>query len=133
MEVKFLLKSGDALKPELVVPMLIARNPRVPEEPIIGYNVIEEIVKCGMETYPAVVTRALSEALSIDCKQIEALTQLLQTHNTDTREGFIRRRHVVIPAGKTKEVKCGVRASPLSTKQDVLFRAGWEPQVARWF
>lgn len=46
VEVKFLLKSGDALKPELVVPLLIARNPRVPEEPIIGYNVIEEIVKC---------------------------------------------------------------------------------------
>lgn len=42
VEVKFLLKSGDALKPELVVPMVIACNPRVPEEPIIGYNVIEE-------------------------------------------------------------------------------------------
>lgn len=65
VKVKFLLKSGDALK---LVLMLIAHNPRVPEEPIIGYNVIEEMVKGGMETYPAVITRALSEALSIDCK-----------------------------------------------------------------
>lgn len=68
VEVKFLLKSGDALKSGLFVPMLIARNPRVPEEPIIGLNVINEMIKCGMETYPAVITRALSEALSIDCK-----------------------------------------------------------------
>lgn len=65
---KFLLKSSDALKPELFVPMLIAHNPKVPEEPIIGYNMIDEMVKCGMETYPAGITRALSEALAIDCK-----------------------------------------------------------------
>lgn len=59
------------------------------------------------------------------------LTQLLQTSDTDTREGVVRvgQRHVVIPAGKKKEVKCGVRTSPLSTKQDVLFEPDGSP---RW-
>lgn len=41
VEVKFQLKSGDTIKPELLVPILIARDPKVPEEPIIGYNVIK--------------------------------------------------------------------------------------------
>lgn len=38
------------------------------------------------------------------------------------------RCHVVIPAGKTKEIKCGVRTSPLSIKQDVLFEPDGSPK-----
>lgn len=131
VEVEFQLKSGDTVKPELLVPVLIARDPEVPEEPIIGYNVIKELVRCGMVNYPDVTTKALSEALSIDCKRIEVLTQLLQSSDTDNQEGVVKigRQHVVIPAGRTKEVKCCVRTSLLPIKQEVLFELdgtqGW--------
>lgn len=130
VEVKFQLKSGDTLNPELHVPVLIARDPKVPAEPIIGYNVIEELVKCGMEKQPDVTTKAVSEAFSFDCNRVEVLTQLLQTSDIDTKEGVVRvgRRHAVIPAGKTKKVKCSVRTSPLSTKQEVVFEPDESPK-----
>lgn len=124
VDVEFQLKTSDVEKPELTVPVLIAHDPNVPEEPIIGYNVIRELVRLGMAQYPpGVTTKALSEALSIDCNRIQVLTQLLQTDDTDNKEGTVKmgRGYATIPAGRTVNVKCCVRTSPLLANQDVLF------------
>ena len=55
VEMEFQLKSGDIVKLELFVSILIARDP---EELIIGYSVIKDLVRCGMVNHPDVATKA---------------------------------------------------------------------------
>ena len=130
VEVKFQLGSEEAPQPELLVPVLIARDPQVAEEPIIGYNVIEQLLKRGMEQHPDVTSKNVSTAFSFDCKRTEVLMQLIQSTDGDSKDGVVRvgRTRTVIPAGQMKEVKCSVRTGPLPSKQEVLFEPDENPK-----
>lgn len=50
VEVKFQLGEEEASQPELLVPMLVSHDPGVAEEPIVGYNVIKQLLKIGWTT-----------------------------------------------------------------------------------
>ncbi|TWW74006.1 Retrovirus-related Pol polyprotein from transposon 297 [Takifugu flavidus] len=131
VELTFELGSNRGPRPELHVPVLVSNEPGVAEPPIIGYNVIELIVKNGMEQHPEVTPAVVSDAFSIDCKKTNMLIQLVQSHDKHDKEGVVKvgGQKTVIPAGQTREINCSVRTGPLSTKQEVLF----EPdEIQKW-
>ncbi|CAI5640554.1 unnamed protein product [Oreochromis niloticus] len=123
VELKFRLGSTRDPQPELVVPVLVSKEPGVAEPPIIGYNVIEHFVKDGMEQHPDVTPAVVKEAFSIDCKKAEVLINIVQHCHKNDEEGVVKvgRQKIVIPAGQSREVKCSVRTGPLPLKQEVLF------------
>lgn len=130
VELKFKLGSSKHPQPELLVPVLVSNEPEVAEPPIIGYNVIEQLVMNGMEQHPEVTPAVVGEAFSIDCKKANVLIHIVKSCDQDDKEGVVKvgRVKTVIPAGQTREVKCNVRTGPLSTKQDVLFDPAETPK-----
>lgn len=98
---------------------------------IIGYNVIEHLMKDGMEQHPEVTPAVACEAFSIDCKKANVLIHVMQRRDQNEKEGVVKvgRLKTVTLAGQTREVKCGVRTGSLPTKQKVLF----EPEeIPKW-
>lgn len=93
--------------------MLVSNEP-----PIIGYNVIEHLVKYGMEHHPGVTSIAVREAFSFNCKKAAALIHLVKTAHQNNKEAMVKVGclKTVIPAGQTKEVKCSLRTGPLAKK-----------------
>ncbi|TWW57317.1 Retrovirus-related Pol polyprotein from transposon 297 [Takifugu flavidus] len=90
VELTFELGSNRGPRPELHVPVLVSNEPGVAEPPIIGYNVIELIVKNGMEQHPEVTPAVVSDAFSIDCKKTNMLIQLVQSHDKHDKEGVVK-------------------------------------------
>lgn len=129
-ELRFKLGSSAGSQPELLVPVLVSSEAGVAQPPIIGYNVIEQLVKKGMAQQPDVTPAVVRDALSIDCKRANVLIQLVQGGEQTDREGVVKvgRQSMVIPAGQTKEVKCSVRTGPLPTRQEVLFEPEGIPE-----
>lgn len=124
MELKFQLNtSNQSSQLELLAPVLISNEPGVAEPPIIGYNVIEQLVKNGMQQYPDFTSAAVQEAFSLDCAKTETFIQLVKKCDEDMREGLVRvgQPRVTIPPGQTQLVKCSVRRYPSAAGQDALF------------
>uniref|UniRef100_A0A8C6Q036 Gypsy retrotransposon integrase-like protein 1 n=2 Tax=Nothobranchius furzeri TaxID=105023 RepID=A0A8C6Q036_NOTFU len=121
VEVKFKLPSASHTHLELLVPVLIAEEDGVGEEPIIGLNVIEHLLNIGVDP-PPLITEAVSAAFSIECKKAEVLLKVMGNANALQNTGTVKAsRENIIPAGQTKMVKCGARAGPLADQQGVLF------------
>ncbi|TRY57864.1 hypothetical protein DNTS_017660 [Danionella cerebrum] len=122
VEVKFALPTAKQVPFDLLVPVLVSSEYGVAEEPIIGFNVIEHLLEKGIEP-PRVATEVISAAFSIDCKKAEVFLKVMKSGDDGADEGAVKtgRKLISIPAGKTKTVKCRVRAGPLSTHQDALF------------
>uniref|UniRef100_A0A3B3IJJ6 Gypsy retrotransposon integrase-like protein 1 n=2 Tax=Oryzias latipes TaxID=8090 RepID=A0A3B3IJJ6_ORYLA len=123
VELKFRLRAETQPQIELLVPVLVSSEPGVAEPPIIGYNVIELLIKNGMEQQPEVTSRAVREAFSITCKQARMLIQIVKHSDQIDREGVVKvgGLKTTVPPGQTREIRCFVRTGPLSSKQDVLF------------
>lgn len=110
---------------------LVSNETGIAEPPIIGYNVIELIMKNGMEQHPEVTPAVVSDAFSIDCNKTNVLIQLVQSHDKHDKDNVVKvgGQKTVLPAGQTREIKCNVRTGPLSRKQEVLF----EPdEIPKW-
>lgn len=122
LELKFKLNTSNQGSHELLAPVLISTEPGVAEPPIIGYNVIEQLVKNGMEQYPEFTSASVQEAFSLDCSKTEIFIQLVKKCDDDVREGVVRvgQPRVTIPPGQTQLVKCSVRRS-CAEGQDALF------------
>ncbi|XP_019221791.1 uncharacterized protein LOC109204700 [Oreochromis niloticus] len=130
VEIKFGLPTEEAAQLELLVPVLVAQEDGVAEEPIIGFNVIEHMLERGIEP-PRAVTEAVSTAFSIDCKKAEVFIKVMKSGDDGLGEGRVKtgRELMSIPPGQTRVVKCSVRAGPLPAGQDVLFEPSPYPQM----
>lgn len=115
---------------ELLVPVLVAREDGVAEEPFIGFNVIEYLLERGVEP-PCVVTEAVSTAFSFECKEAEVFLKVMKSGNDGLGDGTVKmgRELMSIPAGQTRVIKCSVRVDPLPEHQDVLFEPSPHPQL----
>ena len=122
VEVTFKLPSNSTKQLELSVPVLVADGDGVAEQPIIGYNVIEQVLAKGIAP-PCAVTEAVSAAFSFDCKKAEVFLKVMKRGDDEIGEATVKvgREMKSIPAGQTKTVKCTVRAGSLPEHQDVLF------------
>lgn len=71
VEVDFQLEPSQAPQFMLQVPMLVTDEKGAAEEPINGYNVIEQMLRSGVEHPQEVIAQAVSIAFSFDCKKTE--------------------------------------------------------------
>ncbi|KAK7886457.1 hypothetical protein WMY93_026078 [Mugilogobius chulae] len=122
VEVTFKLPTDSCPQVELLVPVLVANGAGVADQPIIGFNVIEHVLKMGIEP-PCAISDAVSAAFSFDCKKTEVFLKVMQSGDDGLGEGTVKMGNetVTIPAGQTKAVKCFVRAGTLTDVQNVLF------------
>ncbi|XP_063076055.1 uncharacterized protein LOC134466088 [Engraulis encrasicolus] len=123
VEVEFQLEPAQAPHFMLQVPMLVTSEKGAAEEPIIGYNVIEQLLKSGVGHPQEVVAQAVSTAFSFDCKKAEMFVKIVKASDPECSDGVVRmgRQREVIPAGQVKSVKCSVRTGPLIARQEALF------------
>ena len=123
VEVTFQVDPSHAPEFTLQVPMLVTGEKGAAEEPIIGYNVIDLLLKNGVERPHEVITQAVSTAFSFNCKKTEMLVKIIKNSDPQCSDGLVRvgRQKEVIPAGQVRTVKCAVRTGPLLSSQEALF------------
>ena len=130
VEVQFQLASSNQPSNPLTVPLLVARDEL--EFLIIGYNVIEEVIKDGdqvggesADSLGEIMSSAFSE---VKQESVTALVELVQTANVESlcvlRSG---KNNVTVPRGQTVSVACRVDCGPLDEKTPVLFEPAQEP------
>ncbi|KAL0152983.1 hypothetical protein M9458_051712 [Cirrhinus mrigala] len=131
VEVTSKLGTDKATPLELEVPVLVSADDGVAEEPIIGYNVIEYLLNHGVEQPTGVTTKAMSTALSCDCKKAEVLLNLVRSQDNGCSDGVAKTGRSVtkIPAKQTIAVKCCIKTGPLLSNQAALFVPD---ECARW-
>ena len=110
--VEFKLSMSDTASSSLLVPVLVSSDPNVAEDPIIGFNVIEEVVnelkqqQCVTHTDSA--TEIVSSAFDIDSCAARTFIQLMHTHQS-SNEGIpvsTGKSKVILHPGKTTTVRC---------------------------
>lgn len=80
------------------------------ERPLLGINVLEEMIEGQPEKLIPVLISLLCNALSLSSEKSELLVNFIQTNKPELQEGRIRTgsRDTVIPAGQVVWVKCQV-------------------------
>ncbi|XP_071996711.1 uncharacterized protein [Engystomops pustulosus] len=121
VEVTFQLCAKQNNSCELSVPFLVTSDQRVAEEPIIGYNVIAEVVHQTKSHTPLV--DSVSTSFALPNRAAERVVQALKKAETtvSVREVRIGLRSTTIPAHTAVGVKCGVRVGPRQKPQKMLF------------
>ena len=126
VEVFFKLVTSDD-KHGMSVPFLVSKDTL--DHPIVGYNVIEEIVKNPVSGSPNNHEETLVNALSTsfpNAKQenVKALIGLIRTNiSSELCRVKVTKKDVVVP--KTKVVSCFVNTGPTESRLTVLF----EPDI----
>ena len=102
----------------LTVPFLVTTNKLT--EPIIGYNVIEEVVQHAHET--DLHQLLISTIPNMKKNNVEAMVDLIRNNNSDDF-GPVKtgRSPITIPKKMTVDVKCRVRLGPLRENLITLF------------
>ena len=129
VEVQFQLTSGAQSSTPLTVPLLVARDDL--EYPIIGYNVIEEVIKSpdqmggeSTESLREIMSSALSQ---VKQESVTALVDLVQSAGVERlcvlRSG---KNNLTVPRGQTVAVACRVDCGPLEERTPVLFEPAQE-------
>lgn len=124
IEVQFQLASRNQSSTPLAVPLLVARDEL--EYPIIGYNVIEEVVtdkeQLGEENISSLVEVMTATFTDIKEDMVTALIDLVQKSSTENL-CMLRssKKDVTVPPGQTVRIPCRVDCGPLERKTPVLF------------
>ena len=71
VEFTFRLNTTSRGVQERIAPVFISNGAGVAEPPIIGYNIIKQFVKNGMEQYLEFTSAAIQEAFSLDCPKTD--------------------------------------------------------------
>ena len=106
IEVRFKLAGDDTTADELTVPVLVGRKEQ--EYPIVGFNVIEEILSQRSEN-PQDGSNIIQQSFpSVHHIQVGALVNLIQSRSQDTGTSALKvgKRDVMLPKGETTKVKC---------------------------
>lgn len=126
--VEFMLAPGLETSEPIEAPFLVATEGM--ECPVVGYNVIESIVK-GFpdETTPSNTLTGIMKGTFVGVKEqdVSALVNLIQTSGMNDELCTIKtpRRNITVPAGQTVKVSCRANTGPISGRTPVLF----EPDV----
>ena len=128
IEVSFKLMTSDD-KHGMSVPFLISTEAM--DHPIIGYNVIEEIVRNTVSeapnNYEETLVNALSSSLpNVKQENVKALIGLIRTNTpSELCSVKVTKKGVVVPKNETVAVTCSVNTGPTESRLPVLF----EPDV----
>lgn len=124
IEVEFQLAGEDGYSEPLIVPILIGSQDNQ-ELPIIGFNVIEEVIKRSSSPNTAnVLPRIVNDSFpSVKESKARALVNFIQTMDEETDTGLLRvgKQDIRVPPGETVRVKCQVHFGPLEEDLPVVF------------
>lgn len=126
VEVNFQLDGGPFPTPLLKVPMLVSSDLTVAEDPIIGYNVIEEVVK-RIEDAPGrgekKTLHTMSSAFSITHSEAHSLMKLIRSKEQEVTVGVVKigRKHVYLPANQVTTVMVRAHVGSQYQGQELLF------------
>ena len=108
--------SSDSNQEELLVPLLVTTEKL--ECPILGYNVIEELVSQDQNPKPTIY----KSFPGTDKTKLDALVNFIQSSSSDAickvRTG---RKNVIIPKDSTIAVSCRANTGPVNKQTPVLF------------
>lgn len=123
------MDGGPFPTPLLKVPMLVSSDPTLAEDPIIGYNVIKEIVK-RMEDTPRHRDRkmlhTMSSAFSITRREAHTLMKLIRSEEQVVNMGVVntRRNLVYLPANQVTTIMICAPVGSQCEGQELLFSPG---------
>ena len=130
IEVTLRLVGDDADADELLVPVLVGQQEQ--DYPIIGFNVIEEILKRHNEE-PLVVSHTMIRRSfpSVHPSKVGTLVNLIRTRTEDAGTSVVRvgRRDVMVPREKSLKVKCRVHLGPVTEELPIIFEPKAESDI----
>ena len=105
------LCGNDHFSQPIMVPFLISSVPL--EQPILGFNVLEEVVQSRPAELATALTTLLCDAISIPTEKVKALVNFIQAGRSSVHHGRLRTgaHDTVIPARQVAWVKCQVPPS----------------------
>lgn len=89
VEVEFRLGKGSAMTKPILVPILVSSDSRVAVEPIIGYNVIEEITGGSSHNTRTETIDTVCQAFQITIKTGQEVLQLIHAPNNEEEVGIV--------------------------------------------
>lgn len=111
--VEFKLSESDTASASLLVPVLVSSDPNVAENPIIGFNVIEEVINEQLKqqqnaTANDSTTGMVSSAFDIDAGTAKTFIQIMHAHQSSNEGITVRtgKSKVVLHPGEATTVKC---------------------------
>ncbi|KAJ3606048.1 hypothetical protein NHX12_028091 [Muraenolepis orangiensis] len=95
------------------------------ERPLVGFNVLEEIIQGQPERLICTLVKLLCDAISVPVEKAKAIVSFIQTVEPSTSQGRLRTgvNYIVIPAGQVTWVRCHVPQTLNSSDRLVLFEA----------
>lgn len=105
------------------VPFLISSYPM--DRPLIGFNVLEILIRNQSNGLVPVLVSLLSSAISVPSEKAEALVHFIRAAESTTQQGRLRTgiKDTVIPAGEIQWVKCKIPITMEASTRLVLFEA----------
>lgn len=135
IEVTFGLAAEGANAKELVVPMLVMKGRHL-SQPIIGYNVIEQILKASATEHSDVTSKEhLHQTLKtafpcLEKNSVPAFIELLSAEQSQEYVVKTAKEKVNIPKHTSVQIECKVRTRPLKEDTTLLFEPDINPQWA---
>lgn len=126
VEVTFKLSSQASHEAELVIPMLVARGQNL-SHPLIGFNVIEQIVNAIEQAQPNTVNNKILERTvktafpSLKRSKVQAFIQLLSAESSCEYTVKTTKEHVNVPKRSTVPVSCRVYIQPVKEDSTLIF------------
>ncbi len=115
------LQGNDNPNLSINVPFLVSHIPI--ERPLLGFNVVEELIQGQPERLVPTLVSLLSSAIAVSSEEAQTLVGFVQTPEHPTEWGRLRvnRDSVLIPAGQVTWVKCRVPSKLDQSGTVVLF------------
>lgn len=103
------------------VPFLVSKMPI--ERPLLGFNLVEELIQGQSEQLMPTLTSLLAGAIDIPCEKAQTLVKVIQAAEEDNGHGHLKvgPRGVVIRAGQVTWVKCRIPLKMAQSDTTVLF------------
>ena len=121
IEVRFKLAGDDITADELTVPVLVGQKEQ--EYPIIGFNVIEEVLSQHREN-PQAASNIIQQSFPlVHHTKVDALVNLIQSRSQDTGTTAVRvgKRDVTLPKGEATKVRCQIHFGPVPEGMPMIF------------
>lgn len=122
VEVEFRLGKDSAMTKPILVPILVSSDSRVAVEPIIGYNVIEEITGGNSQNTRTETIHTVCQAFQITVKTAQAVLQLIHAPVNEEEVGIVHtgKRTLTLAAEQVTTVYANVNTGAQYHGQDLL-------------
>lgn len=131
VEAEFRLGKDSTMTKPLLVPILVSSDPKVAEEPIIGYNVIEEVTGESSQKSKTETIHTVCKAFQITVQTAQSVLQLIHAPLCDDDVGVVHtgRKTITLAAEQVTTVYVNANTAVQYQGQDLLLVPSEEPTV----